>query len=352
MKTHQSRFASAIIILVALPIFGQASASDTDIWLNVEGNPTCSSLGDNQAVLEMRDNDPIADSWNSISGNRVDANGAIVGTQTIQYYVTSLPGKEFEVSTWFIEIDNVNGPVTNDNVNAVNYTILKARGNAGARVYHFGGTPGSKGAVADTTAESAPEQASLQAVSFCYGLTVGFTPPQPPIDISDLPACDDLNGDGIPTDFFTTGIDCPAPSIDPVTGRPNEQLIINMAMNEPQFGFDFINNAAVRACTCNSTLKACNPDLAAQRVNNLGQYVDANGNLVDQNGDPTTTPVTADDLSSAERTCLEYNPDSTNDRGTPDGVNDRVPFVIQGVENPDSYVCYVVGGTRYCYGHY
>ena len=60
-----------------------------------------------------------------------------------------------------------------------------------------------------------------------------------------------------------------------------------------------------------------------------------------------------EDLAVALRSCMEFVAGAADDgNSVPVGVNERLPFQIMGVENPDSYVCYDIGGTRYCYGHY
>lgn len=331
--------------LLLVGSFTLAQATSTDVVLNLEGNPTCSSLGDNSAVLELRDNSPS--SSESLTLPTPD------GSQTVYYEASFGSGNtNAKVDEWRITSVTDNGIIYGetdelfpDKVYPINYIILKAQnGNKGGRVFHFGSAADGDGAVADTN-EEVPGP-NINAISFCYGLTKGIDEPDPPMVLADLPDCRDLApSTGDPGDLFTTGIICPDLEIDPDTGLPNEQLIINMALNDPQFGFNFINNLAVRACTCNTELKPCNPDLPAQLVNGSGQYLDQNGDVIFDGN----IPVTADSLSVENRTCMEF---SAGSGGIPTGVNENVPFVIQGVENPDSYICYTSGGTRYCYGHY
>ncbi len=310
MKYTLRNVALAVTSLLLVSMFGSAQATDTNVVLNLEGNPTCSSLGDNANIIEIRDNDPIVGVTRIATADLIDSLGQVIGQQQIEYTIDADAAGNGVVSWEILNFDL-------ETVNPINYTILKARGNAGAKVFHFGGE--GAGAVADSGEIANGE---LTAVSFCYGLAFGFTPPTT-ISLSNLPTCEsiDTDGDGVPGDLFTTGIVCPEG-----TGA-EEQLIINMNINAPNFGFDFKNDQ-VRACTCNVELKACNPELAAVPAG------------------------TQDGLSAEERSCMEYDANSLNDRGIPDGVNDRVPFVIMGVENPDSYICYDIGGTRYCYGHY
>ncbi len=356
------------VSIVFIGAFTTAQATSTDVVLNLEGNPTCSSLGDNSLVQVFKDSSP--------GGTRELTlplpNGG--GTQKVSYTVEKNNAGIDQITTW--NIFEVNGNPVNGTeeqqdlfyaqVNALNYIILKAQGgNNGARVFHYGTSddgPGSPGAITDQVLVSPGPK--LAAVSFCYGLTTGtLEPADPPIVLTDLEDCEELDTNGDDTaDLYTTGIDCPAPIV--VDGRvTNEQLIINMALNDPRFGFDLATDT-IRACTCNSNLKPCNPALPAQLVtlvtnsageevaayvNDAGDYVDQDGDVID---DGVTNFITADDLSQEDRTCLEYNPDSTSNSGIPDGVNERVPFHIEGVENPDSYVCYTFDGVRTCYGHY
>jgi hypothetical protein len=342
-------FTALGVSLVFIGAVTPVQATSTDVVLNLEGNPTCSSLGDNSLVQVLKDSNP--------GGIRELTlplpNGG--GTQKLIYTVEPIEGID-QITTWDIVEVNGNrldrltpGPTEVEDfyaqVNAINYVILKAQGgNNGARVFHYGTSedgPGAAGAITDDLLVSPGP--ILTAVSFCYGLTTGFDEPSPPIVLSDIPNCEELTN----SELYTTGITCPTEG--PIPGSdPEEQLIINMSLNDPRFGFD-VTTDTIRACTCNSQLKPCNPALPAQRVNDLGQYLDELGMpILDEAGNP----ITADDLSQEDRTCLEYNPLSTNDRGTPDGVNDRVPFHIEGVENPDSYICYTIDGVRTCYGHY
>jgi hypothetical protein len=50
---------------------------------------------------------------------------------------------------------------------------------------------------------------------------------------------------------------------------------------------------------------------------------------------------------------VECDPDASvgelNACQNPNGVNERVPLDIQGVEDPDSYICRTLGGRRVCF---
>lgn len=297
---------------VSIAMFGQAQASQTNVIMNLEGNPTCSSLGDNHSVLQV--------TVDGVSGT-AELPTTSGGVQYIDYVVGDVNGTEGIVS-W--EITGIN-MANQDSINPVNYIILKNQGGkTGARVFHFGTTDADKGATSDT--DEAGVGSNLASISFCYGLTTGINTPSESENISALPSCDSLdsNGDGI-SDLFTTGITCP--TVGPDGGPPEEQVIINLALNKPNMGF--VGSSTVRACTCNVTLPACNPEL----------------DVVTEAQDPT------DALPSSERSCLEAV-SGTNANGVAKGVNERVPFGVEVVENPDSYICYTIGGRRYCYGHY
>ena len=291
-------------------LFGQVQASQTNVIMNLEGNPTCSSLGDNHSVLEVKvDGASGTAALPTTSG----------GTQYIDYVVGDVDGTEGLVS-WEIKGITL---ANQTSINPINYIILKNQGGkTGARVFHFGTTDEDKGATSDT--DEAGVGTNLSSISFCYGLTTGINTPSQSESIADLPSCDSLdsNGDGI-SDLFTTGVTCP--TIGPDGGPPEEQVIINLALNKPNMGFE--GSSTVRACTCNVTLPACNPELPAVDIS------------TEANGDTSET-----------RSCLEFG--GIKGDGTPSGINERVPFAFEVVENPDSYICYVIGGRRYCYGHY
>lgn len=328
MKTRLHRIAYAIAPLILLSVSSQSSATSTDVVLNLEGNPTCSSLGDNSAVLELRDSSPASSKTLTLPTPS--------GSQTLAYLASFGSGNtNASVDEWRITSVTDNGTTYSETdaeftarVYPINYVILKAQnGSKGGRVFHFGSAADGDGAVSDTD-EEVPGP-NINAISFCYGLTRGVTTAEPPISLADLPDCReiDINNDQVPGDLYTTGITCP-----PVGGE--QQLIVNMALNKSNFGFDFLqqdaqNNIGIRACTCNVTLPACNPELG-----------------------PVLKGTQPADLPAEERSCLEYTTSDETGDGIPEGVNVRVPFSIQGVENPDSYVCYNIGGRRYCYGHY
>lgn len=298
--------------LILIGPFAPAQAANTDVVLNLEGNPTCSSLGPNSDVLEYRDNSPD-----------IGDNSAVLplkdgGTQTVTYKVGINDTGKAEVEIW--KITDVVG--LNAVPNPINYTILKAQGGSGARVFHFGGN----GAFTDT--EEIATGSKLAALSFCYGLTGGVAETAP------VPSCEDLI---IATETLDgTGIVCE--TVDENDPVPEPRLLINMSLDETNFGF----NDGFHACTCNvpdasttsgyTGLPECNPALPAFDVSEGAS----------QEGFPPEA-----------RSCMEYDPgDAGTDDIVPAGVNAQVPTSVMGVENPDSYICYTIDGVRTCYGHY
>ncbi len=276
MKLTLGGFSAATM---AVLLATQAHATSTDVVLNLEGNPTCSSLGDNDAIMEARDNDPRPGVTNVATGP---------GGQTMEYTIRfdSNAGVE-EIESWRV----VSGPFDN-----VNYTILKARGNAGAKVYHFG----AAGVPMDLDEDANGE---LTAVSFCYGLTGD---PQPPSqDMVNLGPCAGI------TNLDGSGIDCPVDN----SGNPDpaqQRMLISLDITKTRTEGDF----AAQFCTCN---------------------------LLDDNSEETRLPSCNPSLSRGEQGACTNNPD---------GINTRVPIVIQGVENPHSYICFTSGGRRVCYGSF
>jgi len=283
--------AMAIASIAMLSIITQAQAeTSSDVVLNLEGNPSCSSLGDNDSILQAKDTGPQAGP-NEVTGPRIDGN-----TQTIQYTID----------------DSFNPPLLSwvilnqdEKVNPINYVIIKARGKNGAKVFHFGGI--GKGAVIDIDEEAGGD---ITAVSFCYGLTEGPVDSSEPPPLADIPECDEFLPGGGVDDLGGTLIGaCPTPTIL----DEGQRLLISLDLLAQDFD--------VQSCTCNvpDGLPVCDPELSV--------------NEIPATGEPGACIAT----SSADP--LE-------------GVNERVPVLIQAVETPNSYICYTIGGSRYCYGHF
>lgn len=133
-----------------------AQASDAPVVLDLEGNPTCSSLTVNR-ISELR--------INSISSGTFTS-----GTQQVKVEFAGTS----KIARWDVL------PGSDNKLENVNFVIVKGSGSAGARVYHFGQT----GRLFDED-EEPPRLASIAQVSFCYGLQGTST-------VSDPPACSSL----------------------------------------------------------------------------------------------------------------------------------------------------------------
>lgn len=190
-------------------------AADTDVVLNLEGNPTCSSLVVN-TISEARDTSPPDDGIveTLILENGIELNYSISNGDTISQFYIADPGPGIPVKP-------------------VNFVILKGAGNAGARVFHYG----EKGLVADSNLEG---PGTIKTVSFCYGLNdVILDAP----NVTDR--CEQLDGgelDGVK-------IECPADgsahSVHSI--RKGDRLIYS-------------------ECTCNEDAVACDDTLPAGAV--------------------------------------------------------------------------------------
>ena len=269
MITYLRQLGIAVFPVLMLAVPWQAQATSSDVVLNLEGNPTCSSLADNSTIMEARDGDLI---------------GPVAGPD----------GQVFSFSA----ANNVLGWSTAGPL-PVNFVILKSKGNAGARVFHFG----AAGVLSDSNEEAT---GTLSSVSFCYGLT--GTAQQDPIYLGD---CEDLDPMSMNDELDETGIVCP----DEMIAGEKQRMLISLDITPvDQNGPDPINqrpNFRLQFCTCNvdsGKLKQCDPELPRGTA-----------------GACTNNPV---------------------------GINTRVPILIQGVENPSSYICYTIGGRRTCYGEF
>lgn len=184
----------------------------------------------------------------------------------------------------------------------VNFTVLggverrKHKRRKVSQVFHFG----VDGVFSDTEEEI---EGKLKVVRFCYGLMR----PEPP-DMINLGDCEELmrkqgklNG---------SEIVCPA--------KGEERALISLDITPPAHPDDR-KDFTVQFCTCNFQ----DPDTGSSRL-------------------PQCDPA------------LSRDPDDENNACTnnPDGTNTRVPVLIQGVENPSSYICFTSGGRRVCYGHF
>jgi hypothetical protein len=201
---------AAATVAMSLASSNQVFATQTDVVLNLEGNPTCSSLAIN-SILEIKDTAPPLVGAKIVTGP---------DGQKITYTV-GVNGTT--ITTWQI----TSPPTSSSLLKPVNLAILKAQGSAGSRVFHFG----SAGVTSDDTEQAAGR---LAQVSFCYGLS-GSTGTPPP-----LARCSELAGalDG-------TGIICPAVN--------EARVLISLDPESPHWN--------VKMCTCNATFNKCDPNV-------------------------------------------------------------------------------------------
>lgn len=204
-----------MVALMNLTWTTMAFATQTDVVLNLEGNPSCSSLAIN-SILEIKDTAP------PLVGSKI-----VTGPdgQKITYTVG---GNGTTITNWQVTSPPISSPL----LKPVNLVILKAQGSAGARVFHFG----SAGVTSDSI-----EQATgrLAQVSFCYGLSQQAGTPQP------LALCSDLNQVG---GLDLTGISCP-------TDVTEKRVLISLDPGSANWN--------VKLCTCNTTFTKCDPNAPA-----------------------------------------------------------------------------------------
>ena len=222
------RLALATVAL-SLASSNQAFATQTDIVLNLKGNPTCNSLAIN-SILEVKDSNP------PLVGSKI-----VMGPdgQKITYTVGA---NGATITTWRIS----SPPTSSLLLRPVNFVILKAKGHAeakehaeasehaGARVFHFG----SAGVTSDDTEQGTGR---LAQVSFCYGLSQLAATPQPIASCSSLALGLD-----------ETGITCPAIGT-------KARVLISLDPGSPHWN--------VKLCTCNTTFTKCDPNAPAGQTN-------------------------------------------------------------------------------------
>lgn len=208
MRSYMRLAAAAAVMTLASA--NPAFATQTDVVLNLEGNPTCSSLAIN-SILEIKDTAPPLVGTKIVTGP---------DGQKITYTV-GVSGTT--ITTWQI----TSPPTSSSLLKPVNLAILKAQGSAGARVFHFG----SAGVTSDDTEQAAGR---LAQVSFCYGLSQLVGAPQP------LALCSALAGG-----LDETGITCPA-------NVTEARVLISLDPGSANWN--------VKLCTCNTTFTKCDPN--------------------------------------------------------------------------------------------
>jgi len=276
--------------------------------LNLEGNPTCSSLGPNSEILEIKISGP------DDSGDTVEVVGPPLEddppapVQRITYRINTNNAVSWDV-------------IPNDPLDpffarglAVNYVILKGKGQkGGGTVYHYGAAPGSggdSGLVLFPDPLQPDQGPSINALSFCYGLSGEGPGPSPTPTVTDLGNCADLTDPTQPDKFTLDGttfnIDsCPQPGTN-----PGERIIVSFDPNKDNFGLHF--------CTCNL-------EGGAQQ----GKFEKC-------------------DANATQTVNVPQGPDACPNG---QGFVERVPINILGVEDPGSFLCFAVTGDRSCYFH-
>lgn len=218
MKTRSYRILAATAVAMSLASSNPAFATQTDVVLNLEGNPTCSSLAIN-SILEIKDTAP-----------------PLVGTKIVtgpdgQKITYTVGANGTTITTWQVSSPPTSSPL----LRPVNLVILKAQGAAGARVFHFG----SAGVTSDDTEQAAGR---LAQVSFCYGLSQLAATPQP------LASCSSLALGALDE----TGITCPS-------NVTEARVLISLDPGSANWN--------VKLCTCNTTFTKCDPNAPAGQTN-------------------------------------------------------------------------------------
>jgi hypothetical protein len=190
---------------------GPALAASTDVVLDLEGNPTCSSLTENSAIINLRDTSVQAGELITLSGPQgqtIKAQVDSTGT-SIEFFTSDVP---------------------------TNFVILKGQGNSGAIVYHYG----ASGTTGDTFLDG-PDSASISQAAWCYGLT-------DVVETDPVPTCAELGAD--------------APQC-PLDGEVEQNgLLIFFDFDEVNFGVD------ANQCTCGVTeLNDCDEGASATGTN-------------------------------------------------------------------------------------
>lgn len=218
MRSYMRLIAAAAVMTLAS--VNPAFATQTDVVLNLEGNPTCSSLAIN-SILEIKDTAPPLVGAKIVTGP---------DGQKITYTVGA---NGTAITNWHISFPLPPSPLP---LKPVNLVILKAQGAAGARVFHFG----SAGVTSDDIEQAAGR---LAQVSFCYGLSqvAGNTPQQ--LASCSSPALGALD---------ETGITCPAIGT-------KARVLISLDPGSPHWN--------VKLCTCNTTFTKCDANAPAGQTN-------------------------------------------------------------------------------------
>jgi hypothetical protein len=292
MKTLTRFSAMGASALVACAWFTAAGATGAQAVFNLEGEPTCKSLSPDDDTLEIEVFHPDA-------GTASDKHKR----QLIDYAVDSHNELSWEVAKGM----------------PLNYVILTTKGRhskhsrhkkrASSTVYSYGSTPGSRidsGLMVGPG--TAKEGSEIKTLRFCYGISELREPV-----VMDIGSCDDLNnrllGKSLDLTEFASS-SCPPPKDN---DSSDERIILSLNPNEKNFGLVF--------CTCNlndssnGKFEQCDPDVDQTKGGEAGGGVGGS-------------------CSSGE------------------GFVERLPISITGVEDPESFLCFAVTGSRDCFFHF
>lgn len=151
MKSTFQRGLGAVFGATVLAMAGPSLAASTDVVLDLEGNPTCSSLTANRAIISLRDTSVHAGELIMLSGPQgqsIEAQVNSAGT-SIESFTSTVP---------------------------TNFVILKGRGPTGAIVYHYG----AFGTTGDTFLDGRPQPASPKPLGAMGSPTLSKRTPFPP----------------------------------------------------------------------------------------------------------------------------------------------------------------------------
>jgi hypothetical protein len=237
-----------------------AIATTTDVVLDLDGNPGCSQLVDNQLINETRDSDPPLYPIEDLDGNQILKKLILTSNpdQCIWYKMSNGDTIDIFRTDWC----SGEAPYLGATLEAVNMVVTKGGGNAGSRVHHYG-TSG----VDDDTDVVGP--GTLKSVAFCTGLEGAVLPDDTVTAKScsevtgtvDVNALDDVNG---------VAAIC--------TALGDDRAVVHVVRT------DDVGVQTVESCTCNAPAFECDPDPA---------LAGTTGSCISPVG--PGTPVTAED---------------------------------------------------------
>lgn len=247
-----SRLFSASFVMTTIVAASSVYATISQVVLDLEGNPTCSSLVEN-SIFELRDTSPPEV---GVEGELTLHNG-----QKLKYTINP----DDTVTSWHLVAPGADFPPP---VYPVNFVILKGAGNAGARVFHYG----QQGVPSDTDLEG---PGTLKTVSFCYGLNDEVI-----VEAKTLPHCDD-------TDFELEGIEIDCDLVS------DKGVSFQSVKKGPTLTYSL--------CTCNKTATVCDRSLPAGTI---GACIAK----CPSDSDPEGYPYTFDEVEYlSEVECLQDN---------------------------------------------